>query len=173
MSNKEDVYRRLDALGIPYERHEHEAAHSIDDCYQMAFCAPDLVICKNILLCNRQQTAFYLYVMPPNKPFRTADVSKRLGTSRLSFAPQERLPELLGLYPGSLSPLGIWYDTECHVQLVFDREVHRTGGRIAFHPCDNTSTVIFEDDVFWERVVPALGKELVELDVPWPEQSEN
>ena len=103
---------------------------------------------------------FYLYVTVPEKPFRTSDVSKRLGSSRLSFAPAECLQEMLHLEPGSLSPLGLWFDTEKRIQLAFDRDVQREG-RIAFHPCDNSATVIFEQRVFWEQVVPALGHEAI------------
>lgn len=155
MSNKVKVMERLRALRVPYDYHEHEPAWTMADCLALPFAAPDVTFCKNILLCNRQQTAFYLYVTPPEKPFRTADTSKALGSSRLSFAPAECLPEMLGLESGSLSPLGLWFDPEKRIQLVFDSGV-RQEGRIAFHPCDNTATVIFEQSVFFERVVPTL-----------------
>ena len=155
MSNKAKVMERLQSLGVPYDYHEHEPAWSMADCLALPYAAPDVTFCKNILLCNRQQTAFYLYVTPPDKPFRTADTSKALGSSRLSFAPSECLPEMLGLESGSLSPLGLWFDRDERIQLVFDRDIRREG-RIAFHPCDNTATVIFPQDVFFEQVVPTL-----------------
>ena len=156
MSNKLKVMERLRTLGVPHEYHEHAPAWTMDDCLALPYAEPDVTFCKNILLCNRQQTAFYLYVTPPDKPFRTADTSKALGSSRLSFAPAECLPEMLGLESGSLSPLGLWFDREKRIQLVFDRDI-RQDGRIAFHPCDNTATVIFEQRVFFEQVVPTLG----------------
>ena len=156
MSNKLKVIERLRALGIPHEYYEHEPARTMDDCLALPYAKPDVTFCKNILLCNRQQTAFYLYVTPPDKPFRTADTSKALGSSRLSFAPAECLPRMLGLESGSLSPLGLWFDPEKHIQLVFDRDIRRDG-RIAFHPCDNTATVIFEHSVFFEQVTPTLN----------------
>lgn len=155
MSNKLKVMERLRTLGVPHEYHEHAPAWTMDDCLALPYAEPDVTFCKNILLCNRQQTAFYLYVTPPDKPFRTADTSKALGSSRLSFAPAECLPEMLGLESGSLSPLGLWFDREKRIQLVFDRDI-RQDGRIAFHPCDNTATVIFEQRVFFEQVVPTL-----------------
>lgn len=158
MSNKVRVIERLGELGIPCEVYEHAPAYSMEDCLALPYAAPDVTFCKNILLCNRQMTDFYLLVMPPEKPFRTSEVSKLLGSSRLSFAPNECLPEMLGLESGSLSPLALWFDGEKRVKLVFDRGVQQEG-RIAFHPCDNTATVIFEQDVFWEQVVPALGRE--------------
>lgn len=155
MSNKLKVMERLRALNVPHEYYEHEAARTMDDCLALPFADPDVTFCKNILLCNRQQTAFYLYVTPPDKPFRTADTSKALNSSRLSFAPSECLPEMLGLESGSLSPLGLWFDPEMRIQLVFDKAI-RHDGRIAFHPCDNTATVIFAQSVFFEQVVPTL-----------------
>ena len=156
MSNKLKVMARLRELNIPHDYFEHAPAMTMEDCLALPFASPDVTFCKNILLCNRQQTAFYLYVTPPDKPFRTADTSKALNSSRLSFAPAECLPRMLGLASGSLSPLGLWFDPEGRIQLVFDREIRRDG-RIAFHPCDNTATVVFDQRVFFERVAPTLG----------------
>ena len=158
MSTKEFIMAQIRALDIRHEYHEHEAAYTMEDCLALPYAAPDVTFCKNILLCNRQQTAFYLYVTLPDKPFRTAEVSKRLNSSRLSFAPADCLPQMLHLESGSLSPLGLWFDADNRIRLAFDREVQQAG-RIAFHPCDNTATVLFRQDDFWKRVVPALGHE--------------
>ncbi len=158
MSTKETIMQHIAALGVPYEYHEHAAAHTMADCLALPYAAPDVTFCKNLLLCNTPRSAFYLYVTVPDKPFRTGDVSKRIGSSRLSFAPPECLPQMLHLESGSLSPLGLWFDTEQRIRLVFDRDVQHSG-RIAFHPCDNTATVLFEQQVFWEQVVPALEHE--------------
>ena len=158
MSTKEFIMAQIRALDIPHEYHEHEAAYTMEDCLALPYAAPDVTFCKNILLCNRQQTAFFLYVTLPDKPFRTADVSKRLNSSRLSFAPADCLPQMLHLESGSLSPLGLWFDADKRIRLAFDREVQQTG-RIAFHPCDNTATVLIRQEDFWQRVVPALGHE--------------
>ena len=155
MTTRETIMARIRALNIPHEYYEHAAAHTMADCLALPYAAPDVTFCKNLLLCNTPKTAFFLYVTLPDKPFRTGDVSKRLGSSRLSFAPPECLPEMLHLESGSLSPLGLWFDTEQRIRLAFDKDVRREG-RIAFHPCDNTATVLFDQQVFWEQVVPAL-----------------
>ncbi len=160
MTHKTEVIDRLNALGIPCTIYEHEAAHTMEDCLALPYAAPDVTFCKNILLCNRQLTDFYLLVMPPHKAFRTSEVSKRLGSSRLSFAPAEAMQELLGVESGSLSPLAVWFDEHDRVKLVFDSEV-RKAGKIAFHPCDNTATVMFAQEIFWQQAVPVLGKELI------------
>ena len=156
MSNKEKVVLRLRELEIPFAYYEHAPACTMADCLALPYATPEVTFCKNILLCNRQKTAFYLYVTLPDKPFRTADTSHALGVSRLSFAPEECLMDLMETRSGSLSPLGLWFDREGRITLVFDRAVRREG-KIAFHPCDNTATAVFEQTVFWEQVVPSLG----------------
>lgn len=158
MSHKAEVIAMLGELNIPCAIYEHEAAHTMDDCLALPYATPEVTFCKNILLCNRQLTDFYLLVMPPCKAFRTSEVSKRLGSSRLSFAPAEVMREMLGVESGSLSPMAVWFDRRKQVKLVFDGELRRAG-KIAFHPCDNTATVVFEQEDFWQQVVPALGKE--------------
>ena len=172
MSNQEKVLRRLREEHIPFEEYHHAAAHTMEDCLRLPYAEPDVTFCKNILLCNRQQTDFYLYVTLPDKPFRTADVSKLLGVSRLSFAPGDCLPTMLQLESGSLSPLALWFDPQRKIRLVLDGDIRREG-RIAFHPCDNTATVIFEQTVFWQQVLPALEHEPLVLTVPWPAGSQN
>ena len=158
MSTKETIMNRIRDLGVAHEYHEHAAAHTMEDCLALPYAAPDVTFCKNLLLCNTAQTAFSLYVTLPDKPFRTSEVSKRLGSSRLSFAPADCLPRMLHLESGSLSPLGLWFDESRRIRLAFDRDVQQPG-RIAFHPCDNTATVLFRQEDFWQQVVPALGHE--------------
>ncbi len=159
MNTKEIILTRLADMHIPHEAYAHAPAHTMADCLALPYAAPDVTFCKNLLLCPTNRATFYLYVTVPDKTFRTGDVSKRIESSRLSFAPPECLPEMLRLQPGSLSPLGLWFDAEQRITLVIDREVFREG-RIAFHPCDNTATVIFDQRVFFDQVVPALGHQV-------------
>ena len=160
MTTKETIMAHIRALNIPHEYHEHAPAYTMEDCLGLPYAETDVTFCKNLLLCNTPRTAFFLYVTLPDKPFRTGDVSKRLGSSRLSFAPAEDLREMLQLTPGSLSPLGLWFDGEQRIRLAIDKDVQREG-RIAFHPCDNTATVLFRQEDFWGQVVPALGHETI------------
>lgn len=156
LQTRRQVLDMLDANGIPYEMHEHERAYTIEDCLKMPFIDEHVTICKNILLCNRQKTQFYLMLLKPLTPFRTAVVSKALGVSRLSFAPEDALEERLHLTSGSVSPLGLMFDREHDILLCYEKGVCDTE-KIAFHPCDNAATVIFTQDTFWQRVIPALG----------------
>lgn len=155
VNNEKSILSMLDSWCIPYELHRHPPAHTIDDCLAMDFITPDVVICKNLFLCNRQKTSFYLMLIHPKKAFHTAFVSKAIGVSRLSFAPDELLPQMLGLAPGAVSPLGLCFDKQHCIQLVCDDSLV-TYPRIAFHPCVNTSTVIFNKELFWQSVLEKL-----------------
>ena len=129
----------LDRLGIGYAKLEHEAAPTIEACAEIER-ELGVLICKNLFLCNRQQTDFYLLLMPGDKPFKTKDLSKQLGVARLSFASGEQMQELLCTAPGSLSVLSLAYDTQNRVQLVIDREIAQNEA-LGCHPCDNTASL--------------------------------
>lgn len=153
---QQEILSLLDINRIVYQRHVHQPAFSIEDCLRMPFIGKEITICKNILLCNRQQTEYFLMLLCPQTPFRTAVVSKALGVSRLSFAPKEALIKLLHVQAGSVSPLGLLYDTGRRITLCYEKAVQHTPC-IAFHPCDNTATLVFEQHVFWQEVLPLLG----------------
>ena len=113
----------LDQLRIPYQRVEHDPADTMEACAAISD-ALGIRICKNLFLCNRQKTDFYLLTMPEDKPFHTKDLSHQIGSARLSFASPEAMEELLGCTPGSASVLGLMNDTENRVQLVIDKPVY-------------------------------------------------
>ncbi len=141
------VYDLLEQLDIPFTRADHEPAFTMDACEEVA-AALETKICKNLFLCNRQKTSFYLLLMPGDKPFHTKEITSQLGCARLSFAKEEALEQLLHLTPGSATIFGLMYDTENQVQLVVDQELLREP-YFGCHPCINTSTVRMQtSDVF-------------------------
>lgn len=153
----------LDALGIPYRRIEHEPAETMELCAAISD-ALGVRICKNLFLCNRQQTVFYLLAMPEDKPFYTKDLSRQIGSSRLSFAPPERMEELLGCSPGSASVLGLANDTQRRVHLLLDRDVAEAE-RFACHPCDNAHSLTIRTRDLLDRFLPHVDHpcDIVEL----------
>ncbi len=157
------AFALLDELGIPYRRIEHAPAETMEVCAAVSD-ALGARICKNLFLCNRQKTAFYLLSMPEDKPFFTKDLSRQIGSSRLSFAPPEKMEELIGCLPGSASVLGLANDTEGRVRLVLDREVTEAE-RFACHPCDNTGSLTIATRDLLEKFLPHVGHtyEVVEL----------
>lgn len=156
-------YDFLDLLGISYERVAHEALATIDACEEIDRIL-QVKICKNLFLCNRQQTAFYLLLLPGSKKFQTKDLSAQLGVARLSFASSDMMTELMDLTPGSVTILGLMNDHENKVRLVIDREV-LSEPYFACHPCINTASLKFKTDDLVNKIIPALKHEptIVEL----------
>ena len=147
-------YDLLDSLGIEYERADHEAAMTMEAC-EAVDEALGARICKNLFLTNRQATAFYLLLIPADKPFKTKDISAQIGSSRLSFGSHELMEELLDITPGSLSILGLMNDLECDVTLLIDQDL-LSDEYFGCHPCINTSTVKFKTSDMTEKLIPAL-----------------
>ena len=133
------VYELLDSLGIEYLRIDHETADTMEDCAEID-ATLGAEICKNLFLCNRQKTEFYLLLMPGDKPFKTKELSGQLGIARLSFASAEDMESYLGVTPGSASILGLMNDTERKVTLLIDEDILK-GEFIGCHPCVNTSSL--------------------------------
>ena len=158
------VYDLLDSLGVAYERVDHEAAMTMAACEEI-----DKVLqattCKNLLLCNRQQTDFYLLLMPGDKVFKTKELSAQLGVSRLSFASAEAMEEFLDITPGSLSVMGLMNDKDFRVRLVIDKPVLE-GEYIGFHPCINTSSLRVKTADLTEIIIPAMKHSPTIVDLP-------
>ena len=155
LPKEQRVYELLDRLGIEYLRVDHEPAMTMDACIAVDE-ALEAAMCKNLLLCNRQCTDFYLLLMPGGKPFKTSVLSKQIGSSRLSFADGSFMEEFLDITPGSLSVLGLMNDRNMRVRLLIDGDV--LGGEyIGVHPCINTSSLRIRTADLMEKLIPALG----------------
>ncbi len=149
------VYELLDRLEISYQRVDHEAAATVDDCHDVDE-ALGIHICKNLFLCNRQKTDFYLLMMPGLKKFKTKELSAQLGVSRLSFAEAEYMEEFLDITPGSVSVLGLMNDREHRVRLLVDRELLQDEF-VGCHPCVNTSSLKLRMKDILEKFLPYVG----------------
>ena len=158
------VYDFLDSLDIDYQRVDHEEAMTMEVCAAIDE-ALEATICKNLLLCNRQGTAFYLLMLPGDKVFKTSVLSKQIGSSRLSFASAEAMEQYLDITPGSVSVLGLMNDKENHVQLLMDQDVVK-GEYIGCHPCINTSSLKLKTSDLIQRIIPAMGHEPIYVDLP-------
>ena len=148
------VYDLLERLDIPFTRADHPAAFTMEECEAVSQ-ALHTPICKNLFLCNRQKTAFYLLLLPASKPFRTKEITAQLGCARLSFAGEDQLASLLHLTPGSATNFGLQYDTENRVQLVVDRDL-LDEAYFGCHPCINTSTIRLKTSDVFDRLTHAL-----------------
>lgn len=155
------TYDLLDRLGVEYERIDHEPAMTMENCKEVDQLL-EAVICKNLFLCNRQKTAFYLLMIPDTKVFHTKDLSAQIGSARLSFAKPEYMEEFLDITPGSVSVMGLMNDKEHRVQLLIDEDV-LDGEYIGCHPCINTSSIRFKVKDLIEKVIPAMGHDFVKV----------
>ncbi len=149
------AFTYLDQCGIAYTWTAHEPLNTMEACQEV----DDFFgfhICKNLFLCNQQKTVFYLLLMPADKPFRTKYLSRELGIARLSFAGEEYLAEYLHLTPGSVTALGLIFDTAHRVQLLIDRALLEMP-EFGCHPCINTATVRFKTEDLLKKFLPSTG----------------
>ena len=151
------VFDFLDSLGVSYQRIDHEAAMTMEACEEIDRTL-EATICKNLLLCNRQETQFYLLMLPGDKVFKTKDLSAQIGSSRLSFAKAEYMEQYLDITPGSLSVLGLMNDKDRMVRLLIDEDVLK-GEYIGCHPCINTSSLRLRTKDLAEKIIPAMEHE--------------
>ena len=157
------VYDLLDSLGVSYQRVDHEAAMTMEACEEIDRTLSEgvengVAICKNLFLCNRQETDFYLLLIPGDKPFKTKYLSAQIGSSRLSFAKPEYMEKYLDITPGSVSVLGLMNDREKKVRLLIDQDVLEAE-YFACHPCINTSSLRFKTADLVEKLIPAMDHE--------------
>ena len=135
------TYDFLDQLHIPYWRTDHPDAQA----YTMEACREidavlGAMVCKNLFLTNRQHTAYYLLMMPGDKPFKTKELSAQIGSARLSFGTPEEMEKLLDCSPGSSSLMGLMNDPENRVRLLVDEDVLKDE-YLGCHPCINTTSL--------------------------------
>ncbi len=151
------AYKLLDELGIDFVRTDHfdEPATTMEACEKIDAIL-NVRICKNLFLCNRQKTNFYLLIMPGDKPFKTKELSGQLGISRLSFGEPEYMEKYLDLLPGSVSVLGLMNDHDRKVRLLVDEDLMEEE-QFGCHPCVNTSSIRFSTHDLFDRVLPAMG----------------
>ena len=162
---EERCYDLLDSLGVEYYRVDHEHADTIQDC-ELVENLLGAKICKNLFLTNRQQTDFYLLIMPGEKPFKTKLLSKQINTARLSFGTPEQMEQYLDTLPGSASVLGLMNDPDNKVRLLVDKDL-LSEETFGCHPCQNTSSLRFRTAELFERILPAMHHEPTFVELPW------
>lgn len=158
LSKEIRAYDLLDAVGVEYWRVDHEAAFTMEVCEEIDK-ALEATICKNLFLCNRQKTKFYLLMIPGTKTFKTKELSHQIGSARLSFADEADMEKYLDITPGSVSVLGLMNDRENAVQLLVDKDVLQ-GEYVGCHPCINTSSLRLRTEDLFGPVLAAMHHEM-------------
>ncbi len=155
LSREIRVYDYLDNLGIRYQRTDHERADNMAACNEIDSVL-GVLICKNLFLCNRQKTVFYILMMPGNKKFKTKELSSQIHSARLSFADPEDMLRYLDIEPGAVSVMGLMNDRDHAVRLLIDEDVLK-GDSIGCHPCVCTSSLKMRTDDLIRIFLPSTG----------------
>ena len=155
------TYDFLDGLGVDYQRMDHEAAFTMEACKEVDE-ALGVEMCKNLFLCNRQKTDFYLLLIPGDKVFKTKELSKQIGSARLSFASAEYMEKYLDITPGAVSIMGLMNDKNNVVRLLVDEDLLKEEW-IGCHPCVNTSSIRVKTKDMFDTVMKAMHHELFSL----------
>ncbi len=160
-NNEVGVYQALDLLGISYLRVDHSPLVSMEE-YQLVEDRLQVMVAKNLFLSNRQQTKFYLLLMPGDKPFKTKEISSQINSARLSFGQEEQLLSYLHCFKGSTSVFGLLYDKDNQVQLLIDEDLLKEE-YLGFHPCMNTSTIKIRTADLLEKYLPYTNHDFVKV----------
>ena len=162
------TYDLLDSLGIAYARADHDTLPTMEACQEVGNLL-GIEICKNLFLRNTQKTAFYLLILPGRKKFKTAALSKQIGSARLSFAEPEFMEQYLNITPGSVSVLGLMNDPENKVRLLIDKDILKNHPYFGCHPCINTSSLKFRTEDLLNKILPAIHHNYTMVDLPYAE----
>lgn len=162
------TYDLLDSLGIAYARADHDTLPTMEACQEVGNLL-GIEICKNLFLRNTQKTAFYLLILPGRKKFKTAALSKQIGSARLSFAEPEFMEQYLNITPGSVSVLGLMNDPENKVRLLIDKDILKNHPYFGCHPCINTSSLKFRTEDLLNKILPAIHHDYTMVDLPYAE----
>lgn len=150
-------YDLLDSLNIDYWRVDHPEAHTMEDCAQAdRMLGEDTAICKNLFLRNSKGDQYFLLMLPGEKQFKTKEVAKQIGSTRLSFGDAEKMEEYLDILPGAVSVMGLMNDREFHVELLMDEDILKLP-YVGCHPCMSTSSIKITTVDLMEKFLPAVG----------------
>lgn len=165
LDKEKRCYKLLDDLKLEYYRcdHPNANANTMEDCLEIDSIL-EAVVCKNLFLCNRQHTQFYLLMMPGDKIFKTKELSGQLGCARLSFAEPEYMEKYLDITPGSVSILGLMNDDENAVQLLVDKDVLK-GEFVGCHPCINTTSLKIKREDMFGPLLKAMHHDMITVEL--------
>ena len=153
-------YDLLDSLGIDFWRVDHAEAHTMEDCAAAdKMLGEDAAICKNLFLRNSKGDQYFLLMLPGDKQFKTKEVAKQIGSTRLSFGDGEKMEELLDIHPGAVSVMGLMNDRENRVQLLMDEDVLKKPF-VGCHPCMSTSSIKLSAADLLEKFLPAVSHDV-------------
>ena len=104
---REKVLNKLNELSINYKEIEHIPVYTIEDMDNLGNIFDNAKICKNLFVRDQKGKRHFLVVLPEEKRAPLSDIAEKIGSTKLSFASEERLMKYLKLEPGSVTPLSV------------------------------------------------------------------
>ena len=133
-----NIYDILKELDIRYEEIEHKAIYTAEEALQENIANRiDGIGCKNLFV--KSKNKYYLIFIKAEKRAELKLVEELLNETRLSFASEKELKDILNLTIGSVTPFGLVNDRENLVTLLIDKELENQ--KVLVHPNVNTKTV--------------------------------
>lgn len=153
----QNVYEFLQKHNINFTKYDHEAVFSAEEAKTKASHVPGRQT-KNLFLCDDKKRSFYLITIPDEQRADLKHLKTFLGQKSLRFAPADKMKELLGLEPGSVSPLGLINDTKNMVKFFINSELLKAD-LIYIHPNINTATLAIAVNDF-RKIIDLAGHEI-------------
>ena len=142
---REKVLEKLKELNIEFKEVEHEPVFTIEDMDALGDVFEGAKICKNLFVRDQKGKRHFLIVVPEEKRVPLAELATKIGSTKLSFASEERLMKYLKLKPGAVTPLAVVNDENSAVEVYFDEELKKEKV-LGVHPCVNTSTILISQE---------------------------
>jgi Ala-tRNA(Pro) deacylase len=146
VNGSEALYQLLEEMGIAFEYVEHPPAPVIEVARRY-WAGHDAQHCKNLFFRNHKGNRHYLVILDCDSDMDIHRIEKQLRQGKLSFASEQRMMRYLGVTPGSVTPFGLIHDLAHHVHVLLDKNL-ANAGRLSFHPCINTASLIISKDDF-------------------------
>ena len=160
---KEKVLNKLNELNISYKEVEHTPVYTIEDMDALGNIFENAKICKNLFVRDQKGKRHFLIVVPEEKRVPLAEVTTKIGSTKLSFASEERLMKYLKLTPGAVTPLAVINDEANEVEVVMDESL-KNEELLGVHPCVNTATVLIKPQEL-ERYITEAGNKIKYINV--------
>ncbi len=163
-TSPDQLYARLEALGIAVTHHEHPPLHTVEESKALRGTLPGGHV-KNLFLRDKKST-IWLVVADEDRAIDMKTLRRIIGgKGSLSFGRPELLLEVLGVQPGAVTPFSLINDTDRRVNVVLDKDfmAHEI---VNCHPLVNTATTAIRSaDLL--TFIKACGHqpEILDLDV--------
>lgn len=160
---RETVINKLEELKITYKEVIHTPVYTIEEMDNLGNIFEGAKICKNLFVRDQKGKRHFLIVVPEEKRVPLAEVTTKIGSTKLSFASEERLMKYLKLTPGAVTPLAVINDEANEVEVVMDESL-KNEELLGVHPCVNTATVLIKPQEL-ERYITEAGNKIKYINV--------